>query len=266
MDLRDNSCQECPPTFAFIDQYRNDPDVGEEVVRQYFEAYPRAFEHEDELMEEPLMNRIVVGHEECDGDLFKWMIEQCPANISKQDPRGCTILHSACIGLRGKPTENMAEICRFLIRKAPALVRRPDNNQTLPIHKIADKCKHRAVQAVVLLLLKEYPESYDMQSKLSFRSVPKSFPFIESVNSYLQEENKLESSIHLVKEVPSNLAKAVSCSKDSIVVSVSEVVSVWANSRLHDMRGRLDVVADEIERIRKEFEEQDEEDIEEDEF
>ena len=55
------------------------------------------------------------------------------------------------------------------------------------------------------------------------------------------------------------MAKAVSCSKDSIVVSVSEVVSVWANSRLHDMRGRLDVVSEVIERIRKEFEGQDEE-------
>lgn len=80
-------CLEHSPVFELLDMYkdRSNNNCTAATIKQFFEAYPRAFHMEDSHAYRygyPI-HRILagVGLQECEVDLFKWIAERCPSNL-----------------------------------------------------------------------------------------------------------------------------------------------------------------------------------------
>ena len=199
-------CLQVPPVFVLLIQYsRRNGTIGQtaSIIRQFFEAYPQG------LMQVPTqvneggvtpLHTILIGSAECDADLFKWMAEKCPSNMLKTDSFGQTPLHIACRSLSRHPGYNSkSEICKYLIAKCPESVRIMTDRSPLPIHELQSHCQHRRVKEVVVCLLREYTESYDMTA--SGGRVPSSVSFIQRIKPLLDEEGELKENVACLREV-----------------------------------------------------------------
>ena len=114
----------------------------------------------------------------------------------------------SCDSLTDHVGDDSSEICKYLIAKCPKSVRVSDNNYSeLPIHFFLDDCQHRVVKEVVVSLLQEYTESYDMATYIG--EVPNSVPFIQHIKPLLDEERELKDNVAYLQEVSGMFQDAV---------------------------------------------------------
>ena len=100
------------------------------------------------------LHKMLSGHNECNIELIQWMVEQYPDSMVHKTIRVGTPLYNACTVLQDSNSTNMAEICKFFIRRCPQSVRiAADRSGVLPIHLLGRKCHYREVQEIGLLLL-----------------------------------------------------------------------------------------------------------------
>ena len=214
--LDNELCLEDPPLFYLLEQYarrRDETGCTAAIVQRFFEAYPQGLTQEDSNECTPL-HAIVMGSAECEPDLFMWMAEQCPSNILKTDNTEWTPLHYACNSLtcREETDDSKSEICKYIIAKCPESARILEMDSHLPIHilLLISHCQHRPVKEVVMCLLREYPESYDVAAPNDTGDlVPSSIPFIQRIKSLLDEERELKETIDYLREVSTVFQDAV---------------------------------------------------------
>ena len=151
-------------------------------------------------------------------------------------------MHIACLALvhhlrLGALGDDSSVICKYLIDKCPESVRIPDNGGCLPIHYLLRHCQHRPVKEVVVCLLREYPDSYDMGTKPDPDDgdvlVPSSIPFIQRIKPLLDEERELKENIVHLPEVSGVFQDAVdgtdNTSPSALLTSAAcDIFSDWA--------------------------------------
>ena len=201
-----------PSVFHLLHQYAN---RGEEngctaaIIQRFFEAYPQGLTQVDYFGYTPL-HAILMGSIECNADLFKWMVEQCPSNMLKTDRDRDTPLHRACRSLTRHLGDDSSEICKYLIEKCPQSVQMLDNKEWFPIHYLLEHCQHRPVKGVVVCLLRAYPESYNFATYYETGYVhPSSNPFVNHIKPLLDEERELKENVAYLREVSESFHDAV---------------------------------------------------------
>ena len=162
-------CLEDPPVFYLLELYVSS-NCNAGTIRQFFEAYPRGITQKNHRGCNPL-HIIPTRGRGCNRDLFQWVAQQCPSNMSDADRDGETPLHYACWMLAGNHFQS-GEICRYLIEHCPESVRISGDQRRLPIRILLDRCQHQFVKEVVVCLLRAYPESYDVAAQTDIGDVP----------------------------------------------------------------------------------------------
>jgi hypothetical protein len=249
-----------PPSLKFVRLFSNG-FCDASIIQQFFEIYPQGLGQED-THGLPL-HKILTGRQECDADFFKWMAEQRPSSISHKIHWHFTSLHMACLALLSYSTDNTSEICRYLIRKCPKLVRMANKNDHLPIHILIRRCNRRIVQEVVMLLLQEYPESYDMPTHMH-QSEPRRVHFVQKVKPFVDQQSELTSNISNMRDLKGaaqNMAAVSASSKNSLFANVSEILKSWTTTRLDLLEEELHHVSTKIRRTCEEFEHGDGEEV-----
>jgi len=247
-------CRRHPPTFDFLDRYSRNPSCPASPVRRFFQAYPKAFSQKSMLGDTPFC-AILGGYNECDADLFKWMAEEHPKGLKLRSRMGnMSVLVHVCAGLSGFEHygNDTIEIIKYLIKECPKLVRKQRGNKALPIHGLLNHCNRRVVQNAVILLLKAYPESYTMHAR--FYKAPSTFPFTQRIMPLINREIELKESISMMTDVSTQLPKATSNSKDSLLLGVSNVLDSWSKDRLKTIEVELQGLPAQMAAVQKEFE------------
>lgn len=244
-------CQELPPVFDFLRMYvqRHRTSCTSITLRQFLEAYPRAFTQQHPIGGNILLNLLKNNNEcKCEADLFKWMADRCHSSIFLEtNSQGYTLLHLACVLLFNRKGTDSSEICKYLVQKCPGSVRRTNMFDYLPIHLLHDGCGYWAVREVVVCLLREYPESYDMQSPSHLTGLPpSSVPFIQNIKPYLDEEKELKVTVESLMNSTSSLTKAVSCTNDQLIRSSSTVYDSWANSFINSAEDKVKLISTQL--------------------
>ena len=199
-------CLEDPPVFYLLELYVSS-NCNAGTIRQFFEAYPRGITQKNHRGCNPL-HIIPTRGRGCNRDLFQWVAQQCPSNMSDADRDGETPLHYACWMLAGNHFHS-SEICRYLIEYCPESVRASDDQRRLPIRILLDRCQHQFVKEVVVCLLREYPGSYDLGASLPGDVTPSSIPFIQRIKPLLDEESELKENLAYLQEVSGVFQDAV---------------------------------------------------------
>ena len=256
---------EKPPVYTLIRMYSYRSTEGNiggikctaDTIKRFFWAYPQAHTKanqitlvrvHDELGNETVyptgggypLHMILKGRRECEFHLFKWMTEQCQVGMLKTDCEGKTPLHIACRALiRHRGSLASLDICKYIIKNCPTSVRLICRGNTfgdeLPIHYLLKHCHHKSVLEVVTLLLREYPESFDMKG--TTYPPPSSVPFIQQVMPYLNEERELKDNVNGLREILGTFSLAVdeANNKASLVGSAHNVFDSWATSCIQDL-------------------------------
>ena len=210
-------CLDSPPVFMLLHQYANNPDrrtrCNAATIRDFFEAYPRGLSQENEMMFGGVaLHKIVCGWDEAEPDLFIWMVEQCPESVFKTDRFGHTPFHTACNCMK----EGLPQICQFMVDNFPETVSTSGRDGDLPIHWLIDQCHHQPVLEAAMLLLNEYPESFDITADIKgSETAPSSDPFIQ--HAYLQQTKQA-------------FEEAVVITQDTLIRSTCDTFASWASS------------------------------------
>jgi len=245
--------------FDLLDMYsqRRRNSCTSAILKDFFEAHPlaltQAYPTYDGILHYFLKSYNRDGSE-CEVDLFKWMAERCPSSLLLEtDSLGNTPLHHACHSLTRYKGRDSCEICKYLIIKCPASVRIFNDDDEvgagrgLPIHIIIQHswCEYQLVREVVVCLLREYPESYDVRSTGNYRtSPPRSIPFIQRVKPHLDEEKELREAAISLTDTNSSLTKAVSCTNDDqLIRSASTVFDSWSTSFIKTTEHKLNLIS-----------------------
>lgn len=245
-----------PPALKFVDLFPNG-SCEASIMKSFFETYPEGLWQEDP--DGMPLHKLLSGRRECDADFFEWVAEKRPASLLHRIRGRFTSLHLACLALLTHSTDNSSEICGYLIRKCPVLVRMANKDGYLPIHYMMRACNRRTVQEIVLQLLQEFPFSYDMPTPIH-QSEPRRVPFIQKVKPFVGQQSALVSSIRDLRMASQTMADSSASSMTCLFSSVCEVFQSWATSRLSMMEDKLAVVTAQIRRICEEFEHADGED------
>ena len=196
-----------------------------------------------------------------------WMAKQCPSNMLERTDNddGWTPLHIACLALV-QDNNHSSEICKYLIAKCPESVPIPDIDGWLPIHTLLRHCQHPLVKEVVVCLLREYPESYDMGTKPDPDHggvvVPSPIPSIQLIKPLLDEERELKENIAYLPEMSGVFQDAVDGKENpsQLASSACDVFSDWATSFVQRLEARLEQVLTDLQDECNVEEEQDSED------
>jgi len=237
------------------------------TIQQFLEAYPRAFiqQHPDDG--NILLNILVISRRrsrrfitpEVDADLFKWIADQSSSSTMLGTySNGRTLLHFACMLLSRNKSCNSSAICKYLIQKCPESVRESGRViHYLPIHLLQDGCGYRAIREVVVCLLREYPESYDIPPN-NGSLPPSSVPFIQSIKPYLDKEKELQETAASLEESTSSLTEAVACNNDQLIRSASTIFDSWATSFINTTEDKLQLIPTQLQDMCNEGRESDE--------
>jgi len=267
--------ERCPPVvFGLLDMYtsRRRTSCTASAIQNFFETYPRALTQKyPEGGNSNILHKILNDYEiECEADLFKWMAEQCPSStLLETNSNGYTPLHYACNLLARHKGRNSSEICKYLIKLCPESVRSMSminhgssrSRSRLPIHFLQQKCRYRLVREVVVCLLREYLESYDVPTDdmpIGTQMSPCSIPFIQSIKPHLDEEKELKETAASLKESSSTLTKAVTCTNDQLIRSAFAVFDSWSTSFINNMEDKLQLISTQLQEMCNEGRESDE--------
>ena len=240
------------------------------VIRRFYELYPQGLTQDERRTGNLPIHRCFVGwngRETGEADLVKWMAQQNPDSMSHQDLRGFTPLHYACQKLGSRRwTDNMAEICRFLIAECPESVRMTTSDGCLPIHFLTKLFNLPAARQLQIALLREFPESIDTPAvNIDERyPSPRSVPFLQRVEPLLREEHLLKEDVHFLAEISSAWSEAARYGSN-LESSASEVFQKWATLRSEALiPRRLAKIQELLVAACSEYEEDDPDDSEED--
>jgi len=248
--------ERCPPVvLGLLDMYaqRHRTRCTATILKTFLEAYPQAFTLQNPNGDNVLHKILRLHYDyriECEVNLFKWMAERCPSStLLRTNSNRCTLLHLACNLLSKKKGNDSSEICKYLIQKCPGSVRMVNSEEVLPIHYLQLASGYRFVREVVVCLLKEYPESYDVPAPVGAsvnQRAPSFFPFIQSIKPYFDEEKELKETAASLKESSSSLTKAVTCTKDDLMRSASTVYDSWAISFINSTEDKLQLISTQL--------------------
>ena len=248
-------CRREPPHIALAKSYSNG-GCSPLVVRRFYELYPKGLGQQRYMDEELPLHVCLTGWDECSADLVKWMAQQHPESMSHQDVAGLTPLHCACISLTEFSTENMTESCCFLAKECPQSVAMASNYfGCLPIHFVA-KCSNRpAVQKVVIALLREFPASVDkVAENPRVYPTPRSIPFINAVDSVLQEERACHEEMASLSDSSVAWREVMSTSRSELYLAAGNVFQTWVSLRQQTLSSRLSSIPERLQQICHEFE------------
>ena len=212
------------------------------------------------------LGAILGGYHECDASLCKFMAEQYPKGLKHRSRVGISVLEHVVFGLSefSHYTNESIEIIKFLIKECPKLVKIKDGRKAVPIHFLVDKCNRGIVQDAVILLLKAYPESYNLHGK--FHKAPSKFPFVQRIKPLLDRETALTETVSMLTDVSTHLPKATENNSDHLLQGVSNVVESWSTDRLQTIQAELKSLQAQVKAIKNEFEGPDVESDEEEAF
>jgi len=231
--------------FGLIGMYANRSRTSctATTLKQFFEAYPQAFTQQQPDDSNILLN-LLKNTNECEADLFKWIAERCQSStLSETDSNGNALLHLACRLLVIHKGRNSSEICKYLIQKRPGSAQMTNRFYNLPIHYLQDSCEYRLVREVLVCLLREYPEAYDVPVTPYDRRLPSSIPFIQSIKPYLDEEKELKETVKSLTGSISSLTEAVFCTNDELMTSGFAVFDSWATSFINTTDDKLQLIS-----------------------
>lgn len=254
--------------FDLIERFasrEDNPECTSALIKQFFEAYPQALVQEDDDENTPL-HKILRGGQCCDADLFKWMAQQCPNNMSKTNNGGMAPLHIACLRLGIRKEDSMSMICKYLITYCPDSVQSANGKGRFPIHLLLmldSSHQNQLVREVIVCLLWEYPESYGMPSSLD-RRAPNSYPFIRYIKPLLNEEKELMENANQLRElspgseeIPGTLSTAVECTSNELVRSTANVFNSWAISFVRVLESKVEGIATQLDHACIDFDDND---------
>ena len=286
----DEQCIKKPPVHTLIRMYSYREREGiidgikctADTIKRFFWAYPQA--HQQASQSEITTNArqlaetreidiavyltggdyplhmIIKGRQECEYHLFKWMAEQYQEGMLKTDCEGKTPLHFVCLALiRHRGSTASLEICKYIIMNCPESVRVTTGykygcrDNELPIHYLLKHCHHRSVLEVVILLLREYPESFDIEG--ANYPAPKSIPFVQRVMPYLNEERELKKNANGLKEISGTFKVAVdeANKKAGLVGSAHNVFNSWATSCIQGLDLKKESISRNLQGLCDEF-------------
>ena len=234
--------------FDLLDRYvERRTSCTASTVKQFLEAYPRAHTQVHESYGTILHIILQDQESECNADLFKWVAERFPSGtLLVTDFYGSTPLHLACSLLSKHKGRNSSEICQYLIQKCPESVRVISSSvgttvgRVLPIHFLQAVSRYRFVRKVVVSLLREYPESYDVPK---YQLPPSFFPFIQSIKPHLDEEKELKETAASLTNSTSSLTEAATCTNDGLMTSAFAVFDSWATSFINSTKDKLQQIS-----------------------
>ena len=220
-------------------------------LKQFFGAYPRALTQLDPNggnILHKIINPAPYRQALCEVDLIKWIVERCPSStLLETDSDGRTPLYLACGLLFSEDNErDSSEICKYLVQMCPSSVQMANRYDYLPIHGFQDSCGYWAVREVVVCLLREYPESYDIPQPYRNGQTLSSIPFIQSIKPLLDEEIELNETATSLKESTSSLTKAVTCTNDDLMRSAFTVFDSWATSFINSTEEKLQLISTQL--------------------
>ena len=231
------------------------------TFKQFFEAYPRAFTQQHPnygTILHMVLKSINRNDPGCEVDLFKWVANRCGTSLSETDSDGNTALHLACKSLSRYKGRDSSEICKYLIQKCPCSVQMTARDHYLPIHYLQGDCGYRFVREVVVCLLREYPESYDMPAGDDQNQSSIDIPFILSIKTHLDEEKELKETAKSLMDSSSSFTEAVACSKDDLMRSAFTVFDSWSTSFVNTMEGKVKLISTQLQDLCNEGRESDE--------
>ena len=289
--LDHEQCIKKPPVHTLIRMYSYREREGAiggikctaDTIKRFFWAYPQAHQQANQItlvrqvvrpiegdtigimsaLETPIptggghpLHMILKGRRECEFHLFKWLAEQCPDGMLKTDCEGKTPLHFACLALiRHRGSMTSLQICKYIIKNCPVSVRVAGSREELPIHYLLRHCHHRSVLEVVILLLREYPESFDIEG--ANYPAPKSIPFVQRVMPYLNEERELKKNANGLKEISGTFKVAVdeasTNKKAGLVGSAHNVFNSWATSCIQGLDLKKERISKNLQGLCDEF-------------
>ncbi|CAJ1964373.1 unnamed protein product [Cylindrotheca closterium] len=259
-------CRRYPPTFDLLEQYSGS-GCPASSVRRFLQAYPNALSQKNMYGDKPL-GAVVGGYNECDAELFKWMAEQDPKAMKRRSRMGnISVLERVCFGMNefAHYGNDSIEIIKYLIKECPKLVRQR-GGRALPIHALVEKCNRRVVQDATILLLKAYPESYDIPGR--FHKAPNTSQFVKRILPLIDRERELKEFMSMLTDVSTHFPKAISVNNSTLLHGVSNVLAAWSTDRRKRVELELQGLPAQMEAVQKEFEgpdvESDEEDFDED--
>jgi len=269
-------CIEKPPVYTLIRMYgyrAREGSIGgikctADTIKRFFWAYPQAHQQANQITlvnanyEFSFGNEMVIptgggyplhmilkGRRECDFRLFEWLAEQCPDGMLKTDCEGKN-------PIRHRGSTESLDICKYIIKNCPASIRVTGSREELPIHYLLRHCHHRSVLEVVTLLLREYPESFDLGT-VPTNPPPSSVPFIQRAMPNLVEERELKDNANGLKEILEKFKIAVdegsSNNKSGLVGSAHNVFDSWATSCVQVLDLKKESISRNIEGLIDEF-------------
>lgn len=255
------------------------------VLEQFCMAYPNALNQDSTIGHSPLYTLLC----NCDSsseaelfDLFKSLAKLCPSVMSKRCSTGRTLLHDACTMLAVVGDNLSRDICKFLIKECPHLVKVGDNRSELPIHSLLGQLyelrsqrevyRHfpslqpdqnnnkkvlvelmirneqtwQTVMEVCVCLFRSFPDSYDMSSPDGL--VPSSIPFAQHrMKAYLNEEREeLTENINQLRKIANAFNEAQNDTVSTIFNSwVSSLIEVW-ETKVEAISFKLEMCSNEV--------------------
>ena len=213
-------------------------------------AYPQGLAQVNDSGLTPL-HFILLGSAECEPDLFNWMAERCPSNMLTRSRFGCIPLHRACQSLTRHLGDDSSEICKYLIEQCTESVRIPELREVLPIHLLLHHCEHPLVKEVVVCLLREYPESYDIPVRTPTGDVvvvPSSIPFVQRIKPLLDEERELKENVGYLQQMSGVFQDAVDGTDNPSPLASSTyiVFDSWTKSFTQYFEARMERISTEL--------------------
>ena len=170
--------------------------------------------------------------------------------VKREAYYGFTPLHNLCSNtlIRNK---DLREICRYIVTEHPDAVCITSVQGVLPIHLLLDRCDHPPVLEAAMLLLHEYPESFDMKPN-AITNVPVDEPFVQrrllpstpSGNPFIQR--------CYLQETQAAFQEAVACTQDTLVVHACDAFMKWSSSCFQATEERMQAVQLREEVVREE--------------
>lgn len=243
--LDDEACLEQPPIFDLI-QCGNGL-----VIKEFLEAHPQSHLLVDEEGCTPLHAALLHPPRrfQPDADTIKWMCEANPSCLLKTNHNGMTPLLCACYNISIEGFDDDASILKVLIEGCPQSIRRPDKYGYLPISYVLDIWDE--FPQVIVAMLIEYPESLDIS--LSVYSYTKEYTkaLIQRIKPHVDELRELKDNIFHLQVNKMFLDKAVACTKDKMLRSLSEVFDSWATDYLNALEPKVEEVSAQLLKLRR---------------
>jgi len=245
--LDDEVCLEQPPIFALFEKGTC------AVVKEFLEAHPQSHYQVDEDGSTPLHKALEphVLRIQQDAGFIQWMCEANPSSLLKITQYGMTPLHNACATLESQgfdDNDTDENILKVIINACPGSIRRPNSQGHFPIYFLLESLYEHPKALVAML--REYPESLEItwheHHDRDWKGGYSHDEFFRPVKPCVDDLRDLKDNIFHLQVITMFFDKAVTCTNNELVRSVSEVFDSWTTDLTKVLEQKVEDVSSQL--------------------